>query len=135
VARVETSPGPEPDGGGPPGPAPAAGETDGTAPVAGEVEPAGAVEREPPEGRDPLRFNHWMKRSAAGAVLSGMTLGLREALEPTKKTPAFVIEASGLPDDPDNPIDLRFDPDNPADTVAIIRAPRTAEGPTPPPED
>jgi len=33
------------------------------------------------------------------------------------------MEAPGEPDDPDKPIDLRFDPDSPADTVAIIRRP------------
>ena len=82
-------------------------------------------EVEPPAGSDPLRFNKWMKRSATGAVLTGISLGLREALEPTKKEPAFMIEASGRPEDPDNPIRLHFDPDNPADTVAVIRQPST----------
>jgi hypothetical protein len=76
------------------------------------------------EGRDPLRFNRWMKRSATGAVMTGISLGLREALEQTKNEPALMIEASGQPDDPDHPIELHFDPDNPADTVAVIRQPR-----------
>ena len=40
-----------------------------------------------------------------------------------------MIEARGEPDDPDKPIDLKFDPDNPKDTVAIIRKP--AGGPDP----
>jgi hypothetical protein len=93
------------------------------------IVPDGSVARpdevEPPEGSDPLRFNKWMKRSATGAVLTGISLGLREALETTKKEPAFMIEASGRPEDPDNPIQLHFDPDNPADTVAVIRQPPT----------
>jgi hypothetical protein len=72
-------------------------------------------------GRDPLRFNQWMKRSATGAVMTGISLGLREVFEQRREEPAFVIEASGQPDDPDHPIELHFDPDNPADTVAVIR--------------
>jgi hypothetical protein len=73
------------------------------------------------DSRDPLRFNRWMKRSATGAVMTGIAVGLQQALELPKQEPAFVIEASGEPDDPDRPIDLRFDPDSPADTVAVIR--------------
>ena len=88
---------------------------------------------EPREGSDPLRFNHWMKRSATGVLMSGITLGLREALEPTKKNPAFVVEASGQPEDPDNPIRLHFDPDSPAGTVAVIRLPPGKDRPDPPP--
>jgi hypothetical protein len=85
------------------------------------------------EARDPLRFNNWMKRSAAGAVMTGIAVGLQQALELPRQQPAFVIEASGEPEDPDRPIDLHFDPDSPADTVAIIRRPApvdTPEGPS-----
>ncbi len=84
--------------------------------------------------RDPLRFNHWMKRSATGAVLTGITLGLREALEPRRDEPAIMIEAAGEPEDPDQPIVLHFDPDSPADTVAVIRRPTPgpADGGDPP---
>jgi len=81
------------------------------------------------EARDPLRFNNWMKRSAAGAVMTGIAVGLQQALELPRQQPAFVIEASGEPEDPDRPIDLRFDPDSPADTVAIIRRPAPADPP------
>jgi hypothetical protein len=45
---------------------------------------------------------------------------------------AFVIEASD-PNDPDGPIDLRFDPDSPQNTVAVIRRPPPdGNGETPP---
>ena len=86
---------------------------------------------EVPVGEDPLRFHHWMKRSAAGAVLSGIALGLQQALEPKRELPAFVMEAPGEPDDPDAPIHLHFDPDDPTKTVAVIRptAP-SSDGPT-----
>ena len=73
---------------------------------------------------DPLRFNRWMKRSASGAVLSGIALGLQQALEHKRETPAFVLEAPGEPEDPDAPITLHFDPDDPTKTVAVIRKSR-----------
>jgi hypothetical protein len=86
------------------------------------------------DGKDPLRFNNWRKRSAAGAVMTGIAVGLQQALEVPKKQPAFVIVASDEPDEPSGPIDLKFDPDSPADTVAIIRPPAVdtdREGPGP----
>ena len=97
--------------------------TAGTGPAEDAVDPSDNAEDEPLSGPDPLRFSNWMKRSATGAVMSGISIGLREALQPTKNQPAFVMEATGLPEDPDNPIHLQFDPDSPADTVAIIRIP------------
>jgi hypothetical protein len=75
---------------------------------------------------DPLRFHSWMKRSATGAVLSGIALGLQQALEPKRELPAFVMEAPGEPEDPDAPITLHFDPDDPTKTVAVIRTPGPA---------
>jgi len=93
----------------------------------------GPLEHEPPEGSDPLRFNTWMKRSATGAVLTGISLGLREALELKKNEPAIMIEASGEPEDPDNPIRLHFDPDDPRATVAVIRMPPEHGAPGAPP--
>jgi len=82
--------------------------------------------------KDPLRFNNWRRRSAAGAVMTGIAVGLQQALELPRQQPAFVIEASGEPEDPDRPIDLHFDPDSPADTVAIIRRRAPVD---PPPEE
>jgi len=95
-----------------------------------------AAEGGVPDGKDPLRFNNWMKRSATGAVMTGIAVGLQQALQAPRQEPAFVIEASGEPEDPDRPIDLHFDPDSPADTVAIIRHQGIGEppdGPTDPP--
>ena len=82
--------------------------------------------------RDPLRFNSWMKRSATGAVMTGIAVGLQQALELPRQEPAFVIEASGEPDDPNRAIDLHFDPDNPADSVAIVRRRPAADDPEEP---
>jgi hypothetical protein len=72
---------------------------------------------------EPLRFDAWRRRSATGAVLTGIALGLQQALTDVRDPPAIVLEAQGEPEDPDAPIDLRFDPDDPAGTVAIIRDP------------
>lgn len=94
---------------------------------------AGAVvdnEHEIADDRDPLRFNRWMKRSATGAVMTGISLGLREALEHKKNEPALMIEASGQPDDPNHPIRLHFDPDSPSDSVAVIRQPGDRDSPS-----
>ena len=93
---------------------------------------SGEAGAEDPDGKDPLRFNHWMKRSATGAVLTGIAIGLQQALETPKKQPAFVIVASDEPDGSDGPIDLRFDPDSPAGTVAIIRRSPDGGGPEAP---
>jgi hypothetical protein len=126
--------------------------TEATTEGPGDVDPAGGSERGHPvdgtddgagadadddaESRDPLRFNNWMKRSATGAVMTGIAVGLQQALQLPRQEPAFVIEASGEPHDPNRPIDLHFDPDNPADTVAIIRRPASkAEPEEPSPSD
>ena len=54
--------------------------------------------------------------------MTGVALGLQQALERRREIPAFVMEAPGEPDDPDAPIHLHFDPDDPTKTVAVIRA-------------
>ena len=85
------------------------------------------------DGKDPLRFSNWMKRSATGAVMTGIAVGLKEALQPQRKEVPFVIESRDDPDDPDKPIDLHFDPDSPEATVAIIRRPVAPSAPADPP--
>jgi len=118
---VETTPEPE---GAPPGPAPPDG-TAGTEGAEWSTGPGGPGDDvDGPVPHDPLRFNRWMKRSASGAVLSGIALGLQQALEHRRESPAFVLEAPGEPEDPDAPITLHFDPDDPTKTVAVIRSPR-----------
>jgi hypothetical protein len=73
-------------------------------------------------GPDPLRFNRWMKRSTTGAVLTGVTIGLQQALEKRDQRPAFVIEAPGEPEDDEPLVRLQFDPDSPSNTVVVVRA-------------
>jgi hypothetical protein len=86
----------------------------------------------PPEA--PTRFDK-VRRSSAGIMMTGIALGLQDALELPRKEPAFVIKAAGEPDGEPGPIDLQFDPDDPANTVAVIR-PWLADGPKkdPPPK-
>ena len=141
---METSPEPE---GGPPRPEPRDG-TDGpsgTGVPESQADPGVGEDAGPDQApddvgdidehvaHDPLRFNRWMKRSASGAVLSGIALGLQQALEHKRETPAFVLEAPGEPEDPDAPITLHFDPDDPTKTVAVIRSPRADPGQPPGP--
>lgn len=48
----------------------------------------------------PPRMESWRRRSAAGAILTGIGLGLREALEPKRDEPSILVVASGdLPSD------------------------------------
>jgi hypothetical protein len=122
---VDTSPEPTPDEDR------ATGSRLGSGPVDGPGHGVVDNEHEIPDEKDPLRFNRWMKRSATGAMMTGISLGLREALENKTNEPALMIEASGQPDDPDHPIRLQFDPDSPADTVAFVRRPGPPE-PDPP---
>jgi hypothetical protein len=64
-------------------------------------------------------------RTAAGTVLSAALLGLRDALEGRPDDEAPVIdEWSGEPLHGDR-ILIRLDPDDPADSIVLIRAPRS----------
>ena len=110
-----------------PGDAPGPAAHDGAAAV--PADDAGELDG----GRDPLRFSNWMKRSATGAVMTGIAVGLKEALQPQRKEVPFVIESRDDPDDQDKPIDLHFDPDSPEATVAIIRRPVAGAPDEPPP--
>ncbi|MDQ1426651.1 MAG: hypothetical protein QOK39_127 [Acidimicrobiaceae bacterium] len=54
----------------------------------------------------PPRMESWRRRSVAGAVLTGIGLGLREALEPRREEPSIVVVTSGDP-----PTDLPVEAD------------------------
>jgi hypothetical protein len=96
---------------------------------AGSENDSGRDEEGGEDGKDPLRFSRWMKRSTTGSVMTGIAIGLREALGQPRAEAAIVIEADE-PEDPDGPIHLHFDPDNPQNTVAVIRVPPSEPGPT-----
>jgi hypothetical protein len=69
----------------------------------------------------PTRFDRIRKHSAAGIMMSGIALGLQEALGPVRNEPAVVFEVSGDPPAPPGPVELKIDFDHPERTVAIVR--------------
>jgi hypothetical protein len=84
---------------------------------------------EPPE--DSLRFDRWRRRSAAGAMMTGIAFGMQEALDRKRKEAPIVQQVDGDPG-PQGPIELQFDPDHPENTVAVIRPWLMDGGGTPP---
>jgi hypothetical protein len=107
-----------------------AGEPTRPEPVSGEG--AGTEETGPEDpGPERTRFDR-MRTSAAGVMMTGIAIGLQEALELPRQHPAFVIQASGEPDGPQGPIDLLFDPDDPTKTV-FFNDTATTERDTPSP--
>jgi hypothetical protein len=89
--------------------------------AAGEGEP-GARDQETGEpAEDSLRFDRWRRRSAAGAMMTGIAFGMQEALDRKRKEAPIVQQADGDPSGPQGPIELQFDPDHPEKTVAVIR--------------
>lgn len=75
---------------------------------------------EPDERPLPSRVVRWSRRSAMGAVLTGMALGLQEVLEP-KRDSAIVIEVDADGEPHDLPIQLLLDPDDPRGSLCIVR--------------
>jgi hypothetical protein len=68
----------------------------------------------------PPKIEAWRRRSATGAMLTGLALGLREALEPERKEPAIVQETSGDPPR-DLPVQARLEQLPPRHQVVQIR--------------
>jgi hypothetical protein len=67
-----------------------------------------------------FRLERWRRTTAAGAVFTGIALGLREALESEKERPAMVQPApEGKPGE--EPFELHLDPEHPEYTVAVVR--------------
>jgi hypothetical protein len=79
------------------------------------------AEPEPdPEGPLPSRVNRWSRRTAAGMVLTGFALGLREVLDPEEERPIVIeIDADGEP--AHLPIQLFLDPDSAAGSLCLVR--------------
>jgi hypothetical protein len=88
------------------------------------VEPEDA-EEDTPASEDyrtalPPRVEAWRRRSATGAILTGIALGLQDALETKKDEPSIVVQTSGDPPQ-DLPIDADFEYRRPRDSVVNIR--------------
>ena len=69
----------------------------------------------------PPALEEWRRRSATGAILTGIAFGLRQALELPREQPAIVVEAPGEPPGPPKPMELHMDPDRPEETWVIVR--------------
>jgi hypothetical protein len=84
-----------------------------------DIDPA--VDDTSPYRKLPPRAEVWRKRSAAGAVLTALALGLQEALDPQKKQPSIQMQAPSDPNDPDAPLDVHVEPNQPDETVVTVR--------------
>jgi hypothetical protein len=73
----------------------------------------------PPTGL-PGRVESWRRRSAVGAMLTGLALGLREALEKEKEEPSITLETSGEPPR-DLPVEADVEPAAPRKSVVRVR--------------
>jgi hypothetical protein len=68
----------------------------------------------------PPKVESWRKRSATGAVLTGLALGFQEALQKEREEPAIVMQTSGEPPK-DLPVEADFEFRRPRHSVVSIR--------------
>jgi hypothetical protein len=68
----------------------------------------------------PPRLEGWRRRSATGAILTGIGLGLKKALEPERDEPSIVMLTSGAPPS-DLPVEADLGGILPGDNVVKIR--------------
>ncbi|MDQ1402311.1 MAG: hypothetical protein QOG03_627 [Actinomycetota bacterium] len=69
----------------------------------------------------PPKVEAWRKRSAIGALVTGLALGFQQALDPRKKQPSIQMPAPSDPNDPDAPVDVHVEPNQPDETVVTVR--------------
>jgi hypothetical protein len=73
------------------------------------------------------RFDAWRRRSAMGAIATGIALGLKEIFQPADNQPVITAVAPGDPPDADQRLRVILDPDDPTKSVAILpSSPRAA---------
>jgi hypothetical protein len=82
----------------------------------------GVEDQEParPQTALPPKVESWRRRSATGAVLTGIALGLREVFELEPEKPAIIQEVSGQPVE-DLPVEAHVDERRPDESVVTIR--------------
>jgi len=73
-----------------------------------------------PSPPPPSRMDSWRKRSATGAILTGIALGLQNTFQPKEDDPAIIQEATGDPPD-DLPVEADFEFRRPKQSVVNIR--------------
>lgn len=69
----------------------------------------------------PPRLEAWRRRSFTGALMTGVALGLAEALEVPRSGVAIVAQAPGEPLGPPGRMQVELDPDDPTRAAVIIR--------------
>jgi hypothetical protein len=92
----------------------------------GAIEPRDEQQEPQEQGAEELpsrRFEGWRRRSAIGAIATGVALGLKEIFQPTNIEPVISAVAPGDPPDPDAPLRVILDPEDPSKSVAILRKP------------
>lgn len=68
----------------------------------------------------PPRVEAWRRRSATGALLTGIALGLQEALDPRREETPIVVQTSGDPPG-DLPVEADLSGLRPDEKVVSIR--------------
>jgi hypothetical protein len=81
-----------------------------------------------PDREPPRRFEAWRRRSALGALATGVALGLKEIFQPTNIEPVITASAPGDPPDANERLRVILDPDDPAKSVAILPKHTSTEG-------
>ena len=69
----------------------------------------------------PPRVEAWRRRTATGALLTGVALGLAEVFEPPPAEVAIVAEAPGEPPGPPRAVTVHLDEDDPSASSVVIR--------------
>ena len=81
-----------------------------------------AIEAGPRRAGQPVTsVSQWRRRSALGAVLTGMALGLQEVFDPEEER-SIVIELDAAGEPLDLPVQMFLDPDSPAGSLCIVHA-------------
>lgn len=81
-----------------------------------------AIEAGPRRSDEPVtKVSQWRRRSALGAVLTGMALGLQEVFDPEEER-SIVIEVDADGEPLDLPVQMFLDPDSPAGSLCIVHA-------------
>jgi hypothetical protein len=95
------------------------------------IEPDGPAEEAPADELPSRRFDAWRRRSAIGAIATGVALGLKEVFQPGADEPVITAEAPGDPPDAGERLRVILDPEDPTRSVAIL--PAVHEPPSPDP--
>lgn len=80
-----------------------------------------AIDAGPRRDQPVTKVSQWRRRSALGAVLTGMALGLQEVFDPEEER-SIVIEVDADGEPLDLPIQIFLDPDSPAGSLCIVHA-------------